>query len=58
MSNRSSDQRTGQDWQAEHEAWAAQAAQISDEEFLARVKTWDAKNPEIVARLTPEQRGY
>ena len=27
-------------------------------EFRARVRAWDAENPEIAARLTPEQRGY
>lgn len=27
-------------------------------EFTARVRAWDEDNPEIAARLTPEQRGY
>ena len=27
-------------------------------EFRSRVQAWDAQNPDIAARLTPEQRGY
>lgn len=46
---------------AERDARLAVAPRMSDAElaeFRARVQAWDARNPEIVAKLTPEQRGY
>lgn len=58
MTNDSNTGTSAQDPRTEHEQWLARAAQISDEEFLARIKAWDARHPEIAARLTPEQRGY
>jgi hypothetical protein len=56
---------------AENEATAEQPAErdrhlsglrtvldVERDQMTARVKAWDARNPEIVAKLTPEQRGY
>lgn len=50
--------RQSQEARAEHERWLAQAAEVSDEEFLARLRAWDAANPQVIAQMTPEQRGY
>lgn len=46
---------------AERDARLAAAPRMSDAElaeFRSRVQAWDAQNPDIAARLTPEQRGY
>lgn len=46
---------------AERDARLAAAPCMTDAElaeFRGRVQAWDAANPDIAARLTPEQRGY
>ncbi len=46
---------------AERDARLAAAPRMSDAElgeFRARVRAWDAANPEVVAGWTPERRGY
>jgi hypothetical protein len=52
------EERQARDARAEHERWLAEAAQISDEEFAARVRAWDAENPEVIAQMTPKQLGH
>jgi len=46
---------------AERDARLATARRMTNDElaeFTARVRAWDAENPEIAAQLTREQRGY
>ena len=46
---------------AERDRRLAAAPRMSDaelEEFRARVQAWDAQNPDVLAQIPPDKRGY